>query len=129
MAIYKVDVFMIPINHTLIPVKNGYPEAQDYIFEWGLIPETLQSREGELRQVSSSSTDCSMVLARSAETGSGSRSTVPNKKSRGTRGRYARSRRGHNARTTSGSDQVTGAYKEYGTCSTALQRREGTDRG
>lgn len=109
-------------------VRDGYAEAQAYILERGLIPETIQGREEELRQVSSSSRDTSMVLAVSAEAGSSSRTDLPNTRRRGTRRGHTRIRRGRNARTGSGSNQVAGTHTANGTHSTGLQWGEGTDR-
>jgi len=53
-------------------VRNGYPEAQAYIFDWEISPETIQGREEELRQVSSGPKNPSMVSSKAVEAGSSS---------------------------------------------------------
>jgi len=61
MSRYEVDVLTIRIKHHSITDRNGYPEAQAYVFARDLSPQTIQSREVELRQVTGSPGNSSMV--------------------------------------------------------------------
>jgi hypothetical protein len=70
---YIVDVVRIVLQHQSITVRNGYPEAQDYVFEWNLSRKTIQGREEELRHVTGSQGNSSMVKVGPVEAGNSGR--------------------------------------------------------
>jgi len=67
----------------LLVVRDGYPEAQAYILEQ-YDPEGNKSREEELRQVTSESSDAGMVSVITEEAGSSERAAQAPTRSRGT---------------------------------------------
>jgi len=125
---YETEVFTILISHPLLVVRDGYPEAQAYILEQ-YDPEGNKSREEELRQVTSESSDAGMVSVITEEAGSSERAAQAPKRSRGTWRGQVGNRRSSNARGGPSARKAGTDIPTDDACNTGMQQRKRNHRG
>jgi len=90
-------LFAIPISHPTIIVRDGYPQAQAYVFHGDLDPQIAEDRESQLSQVSQTPGNSGMVSELSAQDRSCEGAIEADQGSGRTGGRGNRARRNRNA--------------------------------